>query len=51
MKSILKEVLVNLITEAGKTLSCILLALVLHQVHHIDQICTDPESGSITTYI
>lgn len=40
MKKILREVLVNLLTEGGKTLSCILLAAMLNhlQIANIEQV-------------
>jgi len=47
MKKILKAVLVNLLTEAGKAMGCILLTLLLQ---HIPQVNTSsnaspPETG------
>jgi hypothetical protein len=36
MKKILKEVLVNLLTEAGKALGCILIAIMIQHIPHSD---------------
>lgn len=36
MKKILKDVLVNLLTEAGKALGCILIALMIQHIPHSD---------------